>query len=219
MRLDEMNRRDFIRKTTGGLAGLAAGGGIPQLLGATLNLDVPDSVLMKTPEERWIDKIPAKRLYNILSNTDYLNGELAAKMYDVAVYGLGNAQYTQVLKMMLDAIKKTGGDPVTTIAKSLTSKNGEWILKNDFAWADMPEGSYVNNILQSLKSAGVEIPEDLKKNIWRRYHKSTEKGKQRSNKPKDKPKNKPKDKKWDASNSSSMHQSFESKLNSALLLV
>ena len=121
----EANRRDFLKRSAGAIAGAATGttplAGLVNLGTSDPFSDISDEELISTPESEWIDKIPYQRLLKLLSkefdsymwgHTKYQYGgaELGTKLAKIAQYGADYKDAGKVGKILVKALKDSGRD-------------------------------------------------------------------------------------------------------------
>jgi len=224
-----ITRRDALKKGIGGAIGLANGGigGLAKMafnMGSNVDplADVDDNELFQTPEEEWITKIPYARLLRMFQkNPNYLRWEAGSKIGQLMTYGAGYKQAGPILKMLVKAAKDSGLD-VNKIALDIPKDLS--YLADAFANTPIPEA---DKLLDVAREAGINLPvgrtrmdfvkaANSHKEIDAKYERQKRERQQEiTNKIPNEKIHIPQDY-YDAS---SMHQSFESRLNRALAII
>lgn len=147
----DMDRRGFIRAA--GSAAASAASGISPVFGLAAKVhavksiydSMPDSELLATPEDQWLDKIdPARRRQIVRDNPEHGKYEAGEKMYKILTYGL----------MVGAGVPKSYAKTANNAAHSLAKIARSWNVKQsdimDNMVRFMDSGSSMANNIDKL---------------------------------------------------------------------
>ncbi len=190
--INEMDRRDFIKKTSKAGIGLATGGSpLNMNMGADpLGLNQLDpfanlsdeELIMDVPIAKWLDKIPSDRLKRMINNDDYdLKEWWKSLLHHIMIYKPSEKVEQgalKTLKIMIDRYQKEdiGIDIEKLITKELSDPEGVSKIAGEFSKHNKKLNknryrSYDNfhlgpgktaKTIKVLESIGIKIPDFVK---------------------------------------------------------
>lgn len=222
---EAFNRRTFLNRV-GKVASTVASGGGPLKTAGKIALgglsdstnkwaDIPDEELKLTDERKWMEAIPFSRLTRIMQDRDYAGGETMRKLYELMVYGSKSKQGDVALSMMINSMKKVG---IST--KDIESMIGKQMMTSDLMnYTFNNPGESASIAFKELEKVGISLPEAMHKMIMKHDIRATQ---HRQNAEAERNANLKK--KQDRANDNKiygnpMHQTFESKLDAALMSI
>jgi hypothetical protein len=118
------------------------------------NLDVVDDYeLTHTPEAEWINRVGDDRLRRIFQMPDYLSNELNIKLMKVTNYGVNYHNYADVLNILINNIRRFGGDPSKYLNDSVTNTDFDW-------WYDVSSPVDIENFVKTANAFDIPFSDE-----------------------------------------------------------